>query len=242
MNLLQIVQQFAGRTGIPVPTFVASNSDPQVLQAMGLLNEFCDDMTTRKAWQVTTLEATFVSTAAEDQGSIHTIAPYGFQRILLETVFDRTQELPLFGGLSASEWQARKAFNITGPQYEFRLRGDHLLFSPALPAAHTIAFEYNSTFYIQNNAVSGTDPAAYRQYWSKDTDTCLLNDALPLSYLRWAWKKEKGLEYAEDFAKYERIVATYCASDARPQVALLHGRTLELRPGIWVPAGNWMQP
>ena len=239
MNLLQLIQEFTGRTNIPVPTYVIGNPDPQILQAKGLLNEFCDDMTLRNVWEFNTQETLHVSLATEDQGAINTICPLGYQGMLLETVFDRTQRLWLFGGLSASEWQARKAFNFTGPYYQFRLRGGRLLFNPAPVAGHTIAWEYNSSFYVKNNAVTVPDPATARQYWEKDTDSCLLGDALPIAYLRWAWKKEKGLEYAEDFNKYERMVATYSARDKAAPILDMGDCQKPIVPGIFVPAGSW---
>lgn len=50
------------------------------------------------------------------------------------------------------------------------------------------------------------DAGAPKQYVTKDTDTFVLNDALPLAWLAWKWKSAKGLEYAEDFNVYERLV------------------------------------
>lgn len=237
MTMLTIIQDHCGRTGLPVPAGAQSSSDPQVAQMVGLLREFCDDMVTRKAWQTNQREATFTSLAAEDQGSIQLLAPYGFEGIFQETLYDRTQKLPILGGMDAAEWQGRKTLSFSGPLYQFRLRGDRLLFVPALPAGHTIAFEYYSSYF----AVAA-DGITYQQYLINDTDRCTLGDRLPTAYLRWAWKKEKGFEYAEDFAAYERLVATKSARDASPQSVNL-GRAEEgMRPGIVVPYGNWRLP
>lgn len=242
LNMLTIAQRFCGRTNIKVPTYVIGNPDPQVLQIAGLLDEFCDDLSLRKIWQATNLEAIFTSVATESQGTLDTLCPYGYQGIVLDSFFDRTQMLPLFGGIAGAEWQARKAFNFTGPYYQFRVWQNQLWFNPVPPAGHTIAFEYNSNFFVKNEAVDGADPALYRQYWAKDTDTCLIDDALPIAWLRWAWKKEKGLEYAEDFNKYERLVNTKSARQDRPQIVNLGDRTQTIVPGIFVPAGSWNVP
>lgn len=238
MTMLSIIQNVCGRAGLPVPPSAQSSSDPQILQMVAILQEFCDDMVTRKAWQSNTREALFVSTAAEDQGDINTIAPFGFEGIILESFFDRTQRLPLLGGIGSAEWQARKAFDFTGPLYDFRLRQDRLLFNPAMPAAHTIAFEYYSSYFAKSADVV----PVYRPYLLQDADTCTLGDRLPTAYLRWAWKKEKGFDYAEDFAAYERLVATNSARDARPQVVNMGDRDCDLQPGIFVPYGSWNVP
>lgn len=234
-NLLAIVQEVCARSSLPIPTGVQSNEDPGIRQMFGLLQEFLEDCITRKSYQVNTIECTFISIAAEDQGDINTICPYGYQGIISETFFDRTQMLPIPGGISAAEWQARKAFNIAGPLYQYRLRGNKLLFSPALPVTHTIAFEYMSSFFVR----SALTPTVPQQYWVLDTDTCVFDDALPLAYLRWAFKKEKGLDYAEDFAKYEKLFAMMTSRDGNPQVIDQGARNCELRPGIFVPAGSW---
>lgn len=238
MSMLTIIQNHCGRSGLPVPASAQSSADPQVLQMVGILQEAFDDFTTRKMWQANTRETTFVSTATEDQGNIFTLAPYGFQGIDFESIFDRTQRLPLLGGISGAEWQARKAFNFTGPLYDFRLRQDRLLFNPALPVGHTIAFEYFSAYF----AASADVVPVYRIYLLNDTDTCTLGDRLCTAYLRWAWKKEKGLDYAEDFLAYERLVSTHSARDARPQAIQMGDQNDSLQPGIFVPYGSWMVP
>lgn len=233
MQLLPLVQEFLGRTGLPIASAVASSSDPRVVQIRGLLNEFLEDMLTRQAWQINILETVFTSVAGEDQGLLSTLCPHSFQNIVWKTLFNRTLRLPMFGAVSPQDWQARKAFNISGPLYSFRVRGGKLLATPPLPAGHTISFEYNSGAFVR--AADGTPKA----YWTVDTDTCALDDALPLSYLRWAWKKEKGLDYAEEFAKYERLVATKLARDKTADAVDMAGGNKDLRPGIWIPAGNW---
>lgn len=236
MDLLGLIQEFCKRRALPVPTSAISNQDQGVMQMVAILNEFLEDLQVRKAWQRNTFETVFTSTAAEDQGDIMTLCPYGFEEILWETFFDRTQRLPLFGGVNPAEWQARKAFNITGPLYNFRLRQNRLLFTPALPADHSIAFEYYGSFFVKNNTGSG---ATYRQYWAADTDTCTLGDTLPLQWLAWKWSAKKGFDYAEDFMTYEKSVAVKLARDNRPKAVNLSSSTRELRPGIFVPEGNW---
>lgn len=242
MNLLQLAQEFAKRTGIPVPASVLSNQDAMVMQILGLLNELCEDLYTRKTLQAANFEATFTSTASEDQGAMSTLAPYGFVSLVPNTFFDRTLRRSMLGGLTPAEWQMRKATLITGPFYQFRLWQDHLYVSPTMEPGHTIAFEYRSNWFVKNNNVTAGDPADYRAYWAQDTDSCRLGDAIPLNWLRWRWKAEKGLDYAEDFARYERILNTYQSSDAAPRPLSLDDSVGQLRPGIWVPEGSWNVP
>lgn len=234
MSLLEIVRNVRGRLGQPIPASVVSNTDPGIIQSLGLLNEFLEDLLLRKYWQANTREASFVSVATASQGSFETICPYGFEGILPDTFFNRTTQLQIAGGLSPSEWQARQATGMTGPIQSFRLRGNQLLLSPVPTAGETYTFEYMSSYFVYN----ATD-AVYRQYWLKDTDVCVLGDALPMTYLKWAWKKEKGLEYAEDFRKYEGMVATKSLRDVRAPDLSMNGADTSFRPGILVSPGGW---
>lgn len=237
MTLLQLIQEFCRRRALPVPSSAVSNPDTGVMQLLGIMNEFMEDLQVRKAWQRNTFEATFVTTGTEDQGNINTLCPNGFEEILWETFFDRTQRLPLFGGTSPAEWQARKAFNITGPWYQFRIRQNRLLFTPVVPVGHTIAFEYQSSSFVL-----AADGVTYRQYWSQDTDTCTLGDSIPLGFLAWKWMEKKGFDYAEAFAHYERLIAAKLARDNRPTAVDISNTNADLRPGIYVPYGNWQVP
>lgn len=235
MNLLQIVQEVRGRLGQPVPSSVAGNTDAGIVQTLGLLNEFLDDLVIRKYWQSNTIEATFTTVATESQGPLSTLFPYGYEGLLEDTFFNRTNMLQVRGGLSASEWAMRKARNMSGPLPAFRIRRNELLLNPVPTAGQTWAVEYFSSFFVYSNAST----PVYRKYWLVDTDCCTLDDSLPMAYLKWAWKKEKGLDYAEDFRKYESMVEVKGMRDARPQTLSMDDTCLGVGPGVIVSPGSW---
>lgn len=233
LTVLQIAQTFAARQGLPQPQFVVGNTDAQVAQILGLLQEFCDDLTLKRYWEVTTRETTFVSTAQEDQGAIATIAPSGYRGMIPGTFFDRTQRLEVPVAISPKEWQFRKTLGIVGPLYQARIRQGRLLFIPPPAAGHTFAFEYASEWFVAGADGSG------KKWPTADTDTFVVNDSLPVAYLRWAWKSAKGLDYAEDFTTYERISNSERASLRMSMPVRLDDGVKDARPGIVVPPGSW---
>lgn len=237
LTILSICQSFARRQGIPAPTYAVGNPDAQVAQLVGLLEEFVDDLVSRGLWEVTTREATFTSVAGESQGPIATLAPYGYRGMVPETFFDRTQMLEVPVAISPQEWQMRKTLGVTGPLYQARVRGGELLFIPPPPAGHTFAFEYLSDYFV-NSVDSGGNPTQVR-YPDRDDNTFVVNDALPIAYLRWAWKSQKGLDYAEDFRKYEIMVGQERARNRIPQKVKLDAAYQDARPGVVVPPGSW---
>jgi hypothetical protein len=232
-NVLSIAQSFARRQGLPQPTFVAGNSDAQVAQILGLLEEFCDDLVDRCGWEINTKEAVFVSTADEDQGLMSAIATDGYRGMIPRTFFDRTQRLEVPVAITPEEWQMRKTLGITGPLYQARIRGGHLLFIPPPAAGHTMAFEYYSEWFVTATDGSG------KKYPTADSDTFTVNDTLPIAFLRWKWKSDKGLDYAEDFRKYEIAVNGEKARLRVKQNVRLDSNYQDARPGIVVPPGSW---
>jgi hypothetical protein len=69
----------------------------------------------------------------------------------------------------------------------------------------------------------------------------LLPEDLVLQGVRWRYKKEKGLEYAEDFNTYEIQVKQQLAEE-QPRKHLTMNPGNSNMPGIYVSAGSWITP
>ncbi len=234
MALLQTIQYVCGRTNVPVPASVLGTSDTQVLQMLRLLEEEGTDLSKRGEWEGTTFEATHVSLAAEDQGALTAIATNGYRSMKNGTFWDRTNKLPIIGPLNDQQWQNLKAVTTAGPRYSYRIRGGKLLISPTPTAGYTWAFEYMSV-----NWLLGANGTTYKQYATLDTDTILLPEDLVLMGLRWRWKKEKGLDYAEDYQTYEIQVNKALSSDGTKKKLSMDDAVQDPRPGIFVPMMSW---
>jgi len=240
MPLLDVIQAVCQRTNVPIPSSVLGTTDPLWTQMLHLLEEEGHDLSERGEWQALTNEATFVTLAAESQGAMTSIATNGFRSVKLDphnnTIWDRTNRLPVLGPLSADEWQTRKALLSSGPRYVWRIRGGLLIINPAPLAGAILAFEY-----LSKNWILGADGTTYKQYFTLDTDTILLPEELVIMGLRWRWKKEKGLEYAEDFNTYQEQVKDALGRDGGKRTLSMdnEGRDRSARPGIFVPQYNF---
>lgn len=236
MTMLTAVQRFCGRTGLTVPSTVYGTTDPQIRQILAMLEEEGDDLSKRGAWQEITFEATHTTLAAEDQGAIATIASNGFNYIKNGTIWDRSLRLPVYV-IDGQNWQAAKAMTLTGPRYQARIRGGKLISNPVPTAGNTWAFEY-----VSKNWILGVDGTTYKQYFTLDTDTILLPESIVLMGLRWRWKKEKGLEYAEDFRTYESQVKDSLSRNGMKQTLNMGNSEPMVSPGVVVPLGSWITP
>lgn len=212
MTVLEIIRAACGSIGITRPNSAISSADSGVVQLLELLNEEGTELAARSSsgWQALVREATFTTVATEDQGALETIigAANAYRHILDETIWNRTRMEPVYGPRAASAWQGQKAINTQGPYPEYRIRGGRLLFMPAAAAGDTCAFEYAS-----KNWLTSSDGAEQRSRATNDEDKPLLDDEIILAGLKWRWKQSKGLDFGQDFDKYESRVIDALSRD-----------------------------
>jgi hypothetical protein len=231
VSLLTVIQDAADLLGLPRPGAVVSSTSTQVRQLLAHANIEGGELARRHQWQALTLEATWTSTAAEDQGALTTLAP-GFVRAISDTVWNRSDLHPVPGPLTPQIWQSLKASGITGPYFRFRIRAGRLLLIPAPAAGESLAFEYLSNNWCQSSAGTG------QTRWNADDDTGVLDENLMTQGIVWRFKKSKGLDYVQEFQDYELAVSQAIMADgARGTISL--DNCPDMVPGVIVPEGSW---
>ena len=229
MTMLATIQRFCRRTNLTVPSAVIGTTDPQVSQIYSILEEEGAELSGRGSWQYLTYETTHTTVATESQGSIDDIAPNNFRYIKNDTIWDRTENLPVIV-VDGPDWQAEKGFSTTSPRYRARIRGNDLLVTPTPVAGNIWAFEYVTWNWIGQNE---------KQYFTSDSDTIALPEPIIQMGLRWRWKKEKGFEYAEDFRTYEMMVRDALSRQGLQKVLYQDRPARNPSPKIVVNQGNW---
>lgn len=212
MSLLTIIQGACDRLNLVRPTTVVSNTtDENVRKLYGLAQQEGKELAGRAAWQALTAEKTFTTIAAETQTSA---VPTDFDWYIPETMFNRTRGREFGDPLSPSDWQLAKATVSTFFNPSWRLRGNSILIMPAPSAGDTCAYEYITKNWCQSNAAVG------QAAWAADTDTAILNEEWIIQGLCWRWKSALKLDYAEEFATYERNINQAMDRDgARPRIS-----------------------
>lgn len=233
LTLLTLVQSFCRRTNLTVPASVIGTSDTQISQIQAMIEEELSDLSGRGSWQQLTHETTHTTIATENQGAIKTIAPNNYRYIKNETLWDRSENLPVTV-IDGVDWQVEKGFSTTSPHYRARIRTGNLIVTPTPPAGNTWAFEY-----VSWNSILDADATTTKMYFTADTDTFLLPDLIVQMGLRWRWKKEKGFEYAEDFRTYEMMVTDALSRDGMHKILSMSRPTRGMSPKIVVNDGFW---
>lgn len=239
MALLDIVTNTCLRLGISAPqSAVSTNIDPNVKQMVSLVNEDGQELAAKYGWQALTKECQFLTSASEFQGNITSLTGADFAWILNETIWDRTQRRPVFGPKSPAEWQQLKAQFVTGPWWQYRIRGNQLLFTPAPPAGDQIDFEWVSKYWV--GALGNSNGTASSMI--NDTDVSIIDERLITLGVIWRFKQEKRLDYSEDYDKAMLAIADATSRDAAKPKLNLDGPQGNIQPGVFVPAGSWGIP
>lgn len=231
LTCLQIIQTVCKRIGILAPNIAVASTDPQIQQIVAICEEEGQELAARYAWEALQQTVTFLTVASGLQYQLADIAP-NLNYVVNDTIWNRTLRRPVYGPKNSQEWQESIANNINGPFNAYRIMRDALFFYPTPVAGQTCAFEYISRAWIN----SGTGSSAT---WLLDTDTPKLDDQIITLGTVWRWKQAKGLDYAEDFAKYERRIMDAMGRDASKPILNTAGASWEIQPAILVPRGSF---
>jgi hypothetical protein len=213
LTLLTIVAQAA--LGQPTLSTVVGNTDPAAILMRRLSTEGGKTVAKRHHWTALTTEKTFTTTAAAAQ--VASVAT-DFERIIPETMFNRTKRRRVYGPIDNAEWQRIQSSLTTYVEHCYRIRGSgtaSILITPTPTAGDTIAYEYISKNWCQTSLLVG------QAAWAADTDTSLLDEELHALDLIWRWRQAKGLEFQDERAAFENYLANTVMNDgARPRLQI----------------------
>lgn len=219
-TLLQIVQTAADRIGIQRPTSVIGSSNQQVRELLTYATQEGNELMKAVPWQELTKEYTFTTVQADAQGA--NSLPSDWNRVLNDSMYNRTLSRKINGPITAQEWQLRKAFiTASSIDYWFRIRGGQILMTPQPSAGNSIYYEY-----ITNQYVLDTDGTTTKQGFTADTDTVRFTgddsngDELMALGIRWRFLKAKGLEWETPYNEYlTQRNQTAASQDAAPTLS-----------------------
>lgn len=208
MTALSIVQAVAEEVNLPTVAGITGVTNENVKQIVRALNNEGRYLTISYDWTTLQAEHTFSTVADSDSY----VLPSDFQRMIGNTLWNRSDNWQVRGPASPQEWQYRKSGLVnTSIRDRYRLKGSansRFFIEPTPSAVETIAFEYIS----KNWAVDGVTEAAADSV-SQDSDTVLFDEYLMQLGATWRWLKSKGFPYAEERAEYDRVLSTLQGTD-----------------------------
>ena len=150
------------------------------------------------AWPILLKEHTFSTSS----GTAAYALPADFDRLVNETVYNRSDNDIFSGPLTPAEYQLQNygtASSGTTEKFRLKAASNALKFEidPTPSSTQTIGFEYVSSYYSQSSG--GTGQAA----WAADTDTGILDESLFELGLTFRFKQAHGLSYDQDYREYQ---------------------------------------
>lgn len=163
--------------------------------------------------------------------------PSGFDRMVSDTNWDRTNHWPNLGSKSSQEWQWLQGGIIsTGPRERYRIYNNMLRFFPAITTVYNEAFEYVSNFWV----IASGGTAGTKATFTVDTDTSVFPDDLMAAGLKLYFLKAKKLDFGIELAEYGRILSSCKAQDVpTPVLSLAPQFAPEFITPWSIPDGNW---
>lgn len=212
MSVLSIIQDAAKQLSLNVPTGVVGvTSDDTVVQMLRLSNTGGKAIAKRHSWERMTKEHTFTTVADYPQTDS---IPTDFDRMLPESMFNRTRTRRVVGPMSQAEWQEMRGAVVVTINPVYRIRGGSVLLSPIPTAGDSVYYEYVSKNWCQSAA------SVEQSAWAADTDTALLDEELLTLDLVWRFKQMKGLDFAFDQATFEERLRAIINNDGtRPRLS-----------------------
>ena len=199
MSLLTICQGLAKNVGMAVPTAIITSSSREWVEAAQMANETGEELARRVDWGV--LDA---STTLTGDGTNKTFAlPSGFSRLGAGVCV--TASGGIVRPLTRAEWNTLTAAQGT-PRYFF-LEGSNITLWPYLANSATATVKYQSKNWCSAGAT-----------FVADTDTSLIDETLFLKALIVRWRRQKGMDYADQEAEFEAALQNFASFDDRSRI------------------------
>ena len=163
--------------------------------------------------------------------------PDGYDRMISDTNWDRTDHWRNLGTKSSQDWQFLQGGIISiGPRERYRIYNNKFRIFQALTTVYNFSFEYVSNYWV---CATGSDQGSKSAY-TADTDTSIFPDDLMLAGLKFYFLKAKKLDYAIELGEFMRALS-YCKAQDQPVSAMsLAPVGMNQLVGPWsVQDGNW---
>lgn len=217
MSLLTIISDAARELSQPVPTAIVAATGPTALLLLRCAKAEGKSLASRHTWQALMTEKTFTSVATAAQTSS---IPSDFDRLVPDSMFNRTTRRRVHGPVNSAEWQSIQASLVTRVNPAFRIRLGTIYITPTPAADDTVAYEYISTKWCQTS-----DGVTAQTNWAADTDIprigidqTITEEVMTLGVI-WRFRRTLRVDVEADRESYERAVVDLIMRDgSRPRL------------------------
>jgi hypothetical protein len=191
INANTILNRVAAEVGLEPVADPYSSQEQHFTQMAFLLQTAGEELSLAFQWEFLN-ERYQLTTVDTDTGNYP--LPDDFMYMIPQTGWERAENVPLFGPLSAQDWTYLLGRDlVTYTIYaSFRLRdGEFSIFPQPPPNGLDINFEYQRRTWVQDGAQS---PAVYKADVITGSDIPLFDRTLVTRYVKLKWLESKGFD------------------------------------------------
>ena len=211
-TVLEIGNAAAAACGLPQQTTLIGNANQNAVRILQSVRDAAGrDVFRGQDWINLQKEHTFVTTAASSYDEL----PVDYDRMINGTLWDRTNERPMVGPVTAQQWQRYESGldGLTGLTLLFRIVGDGagskvIKIYPSTATGETIAFEYISSKYVLD-----PDTVTLKDEINDDGDMFLFDDDLVEVAATWRLLRNLGMTYADERIEFETLIDERSSND-----------------------------
>jgi hypothetical protein len=196
----QIINRVAGEVGLPTSESPYSSADESMIQLRTMLATVVEELAEAFNWQILRREHSFTTSVPPDD-NIYDL-PSDFVRMTDQTGWQRTNRVPLFGPVSAQQWQYLEGRDLSSSTIyaSFRLtQGKLYLYPTTPPDGIEIAYEYTSNNFYEDADIPGT----YLTEATADADIVQLDARLVERGLKARFLQARGFDSTVASQEYQ---------------------------------------
>lgn len=201
----EILNRVAAEVGIAPVEAPFASQDPVFIQLRYLLNTAGEELMQAYPWELLVRSYSFLTAAANPDTAYDLPSNFGY--ILNQTSWDRTNNVPMGGPLSAQDWTYLKGRDLAQNTLyaSFRIaQGKFNVYPDPPPDGLDLNFEYISTDWVFDPS---TNPVSYKKSVDMASDTPLFDKTLITRAVKVKYLESAGFDTTKAQADYNQIFA-----------------------------------
>jgi len=197
----EILNRVAAEVGIAPVVDPYASQDPVFIQMQYLLNTAGEELMYAHQWEFLTKTHQILTTDT-DAGSYPLPDDFGY--MINQTGWERAENVPLGGPLSAQDWTYLKGRDLASSTLyaSFRIaEGEFKIYPDPPPNGLDINFEYNSINWVSD----GANTPEYKSGVNQGSDTPLYDRTLISRYVKLKYLEATGFDTTKAQADFNQI-------------------------------------
>jgi hypothetical protein len=199
-----VINRVALEVGLLPSASPVTDTNDTFIQLVGLLNSSGQELCELNDWQI--LVRPFeIDTKNTDSGKYD--LPDDFNYFIDQTGWDRKNNLPLAGPLSAQDWTYLEGRNLASSTIYASYRqndGQIWIYPQPPPDDMRLTFEYISRNWLMESG----ETIPNRDTIGSGTDICMLDPLLSIKFLKLKWLQAKGFDYSSAALEFDTLLAS----------------------------------